>query len=56
MLNLYFCRWLVSQGKIKQAIKILKKFERINGKTVSPQIYQDFSVRSCFKFLNESEI
>lgn len=37
-------RWLVSQGKIEKAIKILKKFEKINGKDVEPQIYKDFSV------------
>lgn len=37
-------RWLVSQGKVEKAITIMKKFERINGKTVAPQVYQDFSV------------
>uniref|UniRef100_A0A1B0GPP7 Major facilitator superfamily (MFS) profile domain-containing protein n=1 Tax=Phlebotomus papatasi TaxID=29031 RepID=A0A1B0GPP7_PHLPP len=45
-------RWLVSQGKIEKAIKILKKFEKINGKDVSPQIYKDFS-ESCAKIQEE---
>lgn len=46
-------RWLVSQGKVDRAIGILKKFERINGKTIAPQIYKDFT-DSCNK-LHEEE-
>jgi hypothetical protein len=45
-------RWLVSQGRIPQALKILKKFEKINGKEVSPQIYKDFS-DSCARMQEE---
>lgn len=37
-------RWLVSQGKIEKAVGILKKFERINGKSIEPRIYNEFSV------------
>uniref|UniRef100_A0A7G3AZ84 Putative synaptic vesicle transporter svop n=1 Tax=Lutzomyia longipalpis TaxID=7200 RepID=A0A7G3AZ84_LUTLO len=45
-------RWLVSQGKIESAIRILKKFEKVNGTEVSPQIYKDFE-DSCAKIQEE---
>lgn len=47
-------RWLVSQGKIDRAVGILKKFERINGKTIHPQIYKDFT-DSCNKLHEDEE-
>lgn len=42
----------MSQGRIKRAMKILKKFEKINKKEVSPQIYKDFS-DSCTRMIEE---
>jgi hypothetical protein len=48
----YFYRWLVSQGRIQRAMKILKKFEKINKKEVSPQVYKDFS-DSCARMQEE---
>lgn len=42
--NFIFCRWLVSQGQVDKAIKIMKKFERINGTQVSEKMYTEFSV------------
>lgn len=45
-------RWLVSQGKVDKAIKILKKFEKINKKTIDPKVYQDFS-DSCIRLQEE---
>ncbi|KAG5679390.1 hypothetical protein PVAND_008958 [Polypedilum vanderplanki] len=45
-------RWLVSQGRVNKAMKILKKFEKINGKNVSPQIYKDFA-DSCARMQEE---
>lgn len=47
-------RWLVSQNKIDRAMKIIKRFERINGKTVDPAIY-DIFVDSCAKSRLESD-
>ncbi|XP_059470665.1 organic cation transporter protein [Neocloeon triangulifer] len=47
-------RWLVSQGKIDRAIKIMKKFERINKKKVDPQIYIDFK-DSCVRAQKEED-
>ena len=41
-----FCRWLVSQGRMERALKIMRKFEKINGKTVDPTVYTDYSVSS----------
>ncbi|XP_055606825.1 organic cation transporter protein-like [Uranotaenia lowii] len=45
-------RWLVSQGKVDKAICILKKFEKINKKTVEPKVYQDFT-DSCIRLQEE---
>lgn len=45
-------RWLVSQGKIERAIGIMKRFERINGSKIEPQVYQDFRT-SCVKIQAE---
>lgn len=39
-------RWLVSQGKIEKAVRILRKFEKINRTEVKPEIYDQFQ-RSC---------
>ncbi|XP_023301982.2 organic cation transporter protein-like [Lucilia cuprina] len=36
-------RWLVSQGRIDKAVSILKKLEKINGKHITPEIYQNFT-------------
>lgn len=46
-------RWLVSQDKIDRALKIIKRFERVNGKTINPEIYQIFT-DSCTKIRQES--
>lgn len=42
----------MSQGRIPKAIGILKKFEKINGKEISPQIYRDFAA-SCERMQEE---
>ncbi|KAJ6641366.1 Carcinine transporter, partial [Pseudolycoriella hygida] len=47
-------RWLVSKNKIDRALIIIKKFERINGKTIKPEIYQAF-VDSCARSQSESD-
>lgn len=39
-------RWLVSQGKTAKAMVILKKFEKVNRRTVAPEIYERFQA-SC---------
>lgn len=53
VINLINFRWLVSQDKIDRAIKIIKKFERINGKSIKPEIYENFT-DSCTKIREES--
>ncbi|XP_049883787.1 carcinine transporter-like isoform X2 [Pectinophora gossypiella] len=35
-------RWLIAQGRIDEALKILKKCERINGKKIPKEIIQNF--------------
>ena len=44
-------RWLVSQGRVEEAIHILHKFERINKTKVPDKVYQDFRVNFSFIFL-----
>lgn len=45
-------RWLVSQGKVDKALRILKKFEKINKKSVDAKVYQEFS-DSCVRLQEE---
>lgn len=47
-------RWLVSQGQIGKAIKIMKSIEKRNGKSVSPEIYQNFE-ESCLKMREDEK-
>lgn len=47
-------RWLVSQDKIDKAMKILKKFEKLNGSKVSDEMYKEFT-DSCKKAQKEDE-
>ncbi|KAK4873054.1 hypothetical protein RN001_015083 [Aquatica leii] len=47
-------RWLVSQGQIDKSIKILKKFEKINGTKVEDKIYNEFR-DSCYKVIKKEE-
>lgn len=42
----------MSQGRITKAVTILKKFVKINGKSISPQIYKDFT-DSCARMQEE---
>lgn len=39
-------RWLVSQGKVEEAVTILRKFEKWNGSKVDEKIYKKFIVSS----------
>ncbi|XP_012268147.2 carcinine transporter-like isoform X2 [Athalia rosae] len=39
-------RWYITRGKTDKAIEMLKKFERVNKKTVKPEIYEEFK-ESC---------
>lgn len=39
-------RWYLMAGKIDKAIEMLKKIEKINGKVVDPDIYNEFK-NSC---------
>ncbi|GLH08678.1 Organic cation transporter protein [Gryllus bimaculatus] len=41
--------WLVSQGRVDEAITIMKKFEKVNGKKVDPAVYEEF--KDCVKKL-----
>lgn len=45
-------RWLVSRGKIEKAVRILRKFERINKTEVKPDIYDRFE-KSCTQLHKE---
>ncbi|XP_013112259.1 beta-alanine transporter [Stomoxys calcitrans] len=45
-------RWLVSQGKVDKAVAIMKKLEKVNGKHISAETYQNFT-DSCMKLRQE---
>ncbi|XP_066601872.1 organic cation transporter protein [Prorops nasuta] len=47
-------RWLVSQGQVDKAIKILGKFERINGTKVPDEVYKQFQ-ETCARIQKEEE-
>lgn len=47
-------RWYISIDKMDKAIEMLKKFARINGKEVQPEIYEEFKKR-C-KIIKDNEI
>ncbi|XP_012268123.2 carcinine transporter-like [Athalia rosae] len=39
-------RWYISTGNIPKAVEMVKKFEKVNKKTVSKEIYEEFE-QSC---------
>ncbi|CAG5053792.1 unnamed protein product [Parnassius apollo] len=39
-------RWLASRGKVNQAVKILRRFEKINGTKIPQDVMDDFIVSS----------
>ncbi|XP_058789014.1 organic cation transporter protein-like [Phymastichus coffea] len=39
-------RWYIQNGKVDKAIEMLKKFEKVNRKSVAPQVYEEFE-KSC---------
>ncbi|XP_014474814.1 PREDICTED: organic cation transporter protein-like isoform X3 [Dinoponera quadriceps] len=47
-------RWLVSQGQVEKAIRILGKFERINRTKVPENVYQNFR-ETCARVCKEQE-
>lgn len=40
-----FSRWLIAQGRIDEAITVLKKFEYINKRKIPDEIMKEFRVR-----------
>lgn len=45
-------RWLISQGRIDEALKIIQKFERVNNKKIPEEIKKEFKVVGFFIYLN----
>ena len=42
-------RWLIGKGKIEKTVAILKKAAQVNGKSLSPEVINEFRVSStCF--------
>lgn len=50
----FICRWYISSGNIPKAIEMLKKFEKVNGKTVEPEIYEEFE-QSCNEMIKNDK-
>ncbi|XP_045770182.1 carcinine transporter-like [Maniola jurtina] len=49
-------RWLIAQGRLDEAFKILKKFERINGKKIPEEISKEFKETAIEIAKAEAEI
>nr|XP_018897322.1 PREDICTED: organic cation transporter protein-like [Bemisia tabaci] len=47
-------RWLISRGMTGEAVHIIKKFEKLNGKHVEPFVYSEF-IESCERLRREEE-
>ena len=42
-------RWLIGKGKIEKTVAILKKAAQVNGKSLSPEVINEFRVsETCF--------
>jgi hypothetical protein len=41
------CRWLVTKGRIDEAVVILEKIAEENGRAVNASIYEKFKVLFC---------
>lgn len=39
-------RWLVSQNRIERATEIIHKFEKVNKKTIDPEVFNNF-IETC---------
>ncbi|XP_014364677.2 carcinine transporter [Papilio machaon] len=49
-------RWLISQGRFDEAIKILKKFERVNGKKIPEGVLKEFKETASEIARSEQEV
>ncbi|XP_015127579.1 organic cation transporter protein isoform X1 [Diachasma alloeum] len=47
-------RWYLMAGKTDKAIEMLKKFAKVNGKTVKPEIYEEFE-KSCKEMIEKDK-
>lgn len=46
---MYVSRWLISRGKVNDAIKVLRRFERVNDVKIPNELMAEFIV-SKLKF------
>ncbi|OXU19993.1 hypothetical protein TSAR_013815 [Trichomalopsis sarcophagae] len=47
-------RWYITNGRVDKAIEMLKKFEKVNRKTVAPEVYEEFE-KSCTTMINKDK-
>ena len=40
------CLWLIANGRIDEAVSILKKIAKVNGRQVDEEVFDNFKVRS----------
>ena len=43
-------RWLISKGKVEQAVAVLRKIAKTNGKDVPDQVFESFEVMANAQF------
>ncbi|CAH3860637.1 organic cation transporter protein-like isoform X1 [Pieris brassicae] len=48
-------RWLASRGRVNQAVKVLKRFEKVNGTTIPQDVLDDFIVSASQTRQNKQE-
>lgn len=48
------CRWYITNGRVDKAIEMLKKFEKVNRKTVAPEVYEEFE-KSCHTMISKDK-
>lgn len=41
-------RWYIQKGRVEKAVKVLKKFAKVNKKEVPDEVYEEFE-KSCNK-------
>ena len=46
-------RWLITKGRIEEALKIVKDIAKMNGKDVNPAIFNAFKVNTTMHFCND---
>lgn len=53
-LSAKLARWYIMSGNVDKAIDMLKKFAKVNGKEVKPEIFEEFE-KSCRSMIEKDK-